>query len=451
MEDRNINQGSIEEWVHALQTGQEVRSWLDELQPYDKTNLYLQLPEAFKEMLLNELESEEVAEIMQELNEKDQSALIESLGIDEASSVLNHMSSDDVADLLGNMEATNVDALLTTMQSEEAEKVIELLRYPEDSAGGIMTSDFVWFKEHFTVEEAMNKLRTFAKIVESIYYLYVLNEEKHLVGVLSIRDLLVSDPKQHIREIMYERVISVDALTDQEVVARIMRHYDFLALPVVNEKQNLIGIVTIDDAIDVVVEEAQEDISRLSAAGGQTTMQTSALQSAMKRLPWLILLLFIGMISGTIISQFEDTLDTFVALTFFMPMIAGMTGNTGTQSLAVIIQALARGEVQGQVVFKWIKREAGVGVIIGSICGALISMLGLWWQGDPTLGLVVGISLFATLIIGTLAGTVVPIILHFTKVDPTVASGPLITTINDILSLLIYFSIATMFLHQLTG
>jgi magnesium transporter len=451
MDNRNLDNGWMEIWVHALETGQEVRLWLDELQPYDKAYIYLNLPESYRKPFLNELLSEEVAEIMQEMDEEDQAVLIESLGINEASGVLNHMSSDDVADLLGNMEATNVDALLETMQTEEAEKVIELLRYPEDSAGGIMTSDYVWVKEHFTIEEATAKLRTFAKIVESIYYLYVLNEEKKLVGALSIRDLLISEPKQHIREIMYERVISVNALTDQEEVAKIMRRYDFLALPVVNEDGHLIGIVTIDDAIDVVVEEAQEDISRLSAAGGQTTMQTSAIQSAMKRLPWLILLLLIGMISGTIISRFENTLDTVVALTFFMPMIAGMTGNTGTQSLAVMIQAITRGELGEQAVIKWVRREAGVGVIIGTVCGTLISLLGLWWQGDATLGLVVGVSLFATLIIGTLAGTIVPIVLHYAKIDPTVASGPLITTINDILSLFIYFSIATIFLHQLTS
>jgi magnesium transporter len=422
---------------------------LDELQPYDKAKIYLDLPEEYKKPFLLELKPEEIAEILQELEESEQSTLIVTLGIDEASNVLNLMSSDDVADLLGNMEQTNVDALLNTMEYEEAEKVIELLQYPQDSAGGIMTSDYVWVKERFTVAEAIEKLRTFAKIVESIYYLYVLNQNKELIGVLSIRDLLITEPDVPVSEIMFERVITVGPFTDQEEVANLMQRYDFVALPIVDDNRHLIGIVTIDDALDVVIEEAREDISRLSATGISTTMQMTSLQSAMRRLPWLILLLFIGMISGSIISHFESTLQAVVALTFFMPMIAGMTGNTGTQSLAVIIQALARGEIEREAVLKWVRREAGVGFIIGTICGGLISLLGLLWQGNLVLGLVVGVSLFATLIIGTLAGTIVPIVLHYLKVDPAVASGPLITTLNDIFSLLIYFSIASMFLQHL--
>jgi magnesium transporter len=439
----------MEQFIDGFRDQQEVRTLLDELQPYDKAKVYLNLPEEYKKPFLLELHSEEIAEVLQEIEESEQSVLIERLGVDHASSVLNLMSSDDVADLLGNMEQTSVDALLTTMEYEEAEKVIELLQYPQDSAGGIMTSGYVWVKKWFTVAETIEKLRAFAKIVESIYYIYVLNEKKELIGALSIRDLLLSEPKQQVSEIMFERVISVGPYTDQEEVAKIMQRYDFVALPVIDDHQQLIGIITIDDVIDVVIEEAQEDISRLSAAGVQTTTQTTAFHSAIRRLPWLILLLFIGMISGSIISQFENTLHAVVALTFFMPMIAGMTGNTGTQSLAVVIQALARGEIERGEALKWVRREAGVGFIIGSVCGVLITILGIVWQGDPTLGMVVGISLFATLIIGTLAGTVVPIVLHYLKVDPTVASGPLMTTLNDIFSLLIYLSIASLFLQHL--
>lgn len=194
----------------------EVRALLDELQPYDKAKVYSNLPDEYKHLFLMELRSEEIAEILQELDESEQSVLVESLGIDHASSVLNEMESDDVADLLSNMEPDSADALLTTMESGEAEKVIELLRYPEDTAGGIMTSDYVWVKQRFTVEEAIQKLRNFAKMVESIYYLYVLNEQKELVGVLSIRDLLLSDASTRVSEVMYERVISVGPLTDQE-------------------------------------------------------------------------------------------------------------------------------------------------------------------------------------------------------------------------------------------
>jgi magnesium transporter len=439
----------VDQIIEDIQTPGRVRTLLDELQPYDKARAYIDLPEEYRKPYLLLFDAEEIAEILQEMEEEDQASLIDTMGINQTSNVLNHMSSDDVADLLSNMEQPSVEAILNTMESEEAEKVMELLQYPDDTAGGIMTNDYVWVKSWSTVGEAIEKLRNFAKIVESIYYLYVLNEKKELIGVLSIRDLLITEPHTPVLDIMFERLITVGPFADQEEVAHLMQRYDFVALPVVNDQKHLIGIVTIDDAIDVVIEEAREDISRLSAAGITTSVQMTSLQSAMRRLPWLVSLLFIGMISGSIIASFESTLETVVALTFFMPMIAGMTGNTGTQSLAVIIQALARGEIDKEMAFLWIRREAGVGIIIGTICGVLITLLSIVWQGSAILGLVVGVSLFATLIIGTLAGTIVPIVLHFLKVDPLVASGPLITTLNDIFSLLIYFSIANMFLNYL--
>lgn len=218
---------------------------------------------------------------------------------------------------------------------------------------------------------------------------------------------------------------------------------------VVENNNELVGIVTVDDIIDVVLKEANEDIEKLSASGKAIDFNTKAHVAAYRRLPWLILLLFIGLVSGTIISGFEETLSKVVALAFFMPMIAGMTGNTGTQSLAVVVRGLITSDTNKGVVYKLIFRELKVGLIIGITCGILISIIAYIWQGNPVLGLVVGSSLVITLIIGTLAGTIIPLILYKFKIDPAVASGPLITTLNDILSLLIYFGIATMFISKL--
>ncbi|MCL6570398.1 MAG: magnesium transporter, partial [Bacillus sp. (in: Bacteria)] len=283
----------------------------------------------------------------------------------------------------------------------------------------------------------------------SINYLYVTDEDHKLVGVVSYRDLLLAELEEKIRTIMYERVISVSVTTDQEVVARIAERYDFVAIPIVDENNVLVGIVTVDDIIDIVIREANEDIEKLSASGKSIDFDTKMLVAAGRRLPWLILLLFIGLISGKILSSFEDTLKQVVALTFFMPMIAGMTGNTGTQSLAIIVRGLISHDIDKGVITRLILRELGVAVTIGTTCAILISIIAYLWQGDLVFGAVVGISLFFTLIIGTLAGTIIPLILYRLKIDPAVASGPLITTLNDIFSLLIYFGIATMFLKHL--
>lgn len=280
-------------------------------------------------------------------------------------------------------------------------------------------------------------------------YLYVVDEEKRLVGVVSYKDLILGELEEEIEDVMYRRVVKVDALTDQEIAANIISRYDFITLPVVDTDNRLLGVITVDDVIDVVLQEANEDIEKLSASGKAIDFKTPPHIAAYRRLPWLILLLFIGLISGGIISRFEDTLQTVVALAFFMPMIAGMTGNTGTQSLAVVVRGLVAEQPVRKGMFKLILREFWVGIMIGATCAVLILLIAYIWQGNFILGLVVGSSLLLTLIIGTLAGTIIPLILYKLKVDPAVASGPLITTINDILSLLIYFGLASLFISRL--
>ncbi len=312
-----------------------------------------------------------------------------------------------------------------------------------------MTNRFVWIKDYYTVREAIDKLKNFASYAETISYLYVIDENRKLVGVVSYRDLLLAELDQKIKDIMFTRVIYVSAYTDQEEAAAILERYDFLALPVVDDNHILLGIITFDDMLDVIIEEANEDIEKLSASGKAIDFDTKASVAAWRRLPWLVLLLVIGVLSGSIISYFEDTLSLVVALTFFMPMISGMTGNTGTQSLAVVVRGLAGQKVNKKEIFQLIYREFLVGLLIGIVCGLLISAIAYLWQGNIYLGLVVGLSLLLTLIIGTLSGTIIPLILYKINIDPAIASGPLITTLNDIFSLITYFTIATLFLDYL--
>ncbi|ALC92573.1 magnesium transporter [Bacillus sp. FJAT-18017] len=428
----------------------EFESILDELQPYDVARLFEDFPEKHKTRFLLYLNPHLLADLLEELDTEEQHDVLNRLGIEKTGKVLDLMDNDDLASLLEELSPERISALLSGMKKEESKIVLDIMNYPPETAGRLMTNRFVWIRNYYTVREAVGKLKSFADFAETINYLYVIDEQRRLVGVVSYRDLLIADSNEIINNIMFERVISVSAETDQEEVARMIERYDFMAIPVVNAEKVLVGIVTVDDIIDVVIQEANEDIEKLSASGKSIDFDTKAFIAAYRRLPWLILLLFIGLVSGRIISSYSETLQQVVALAFFMPMISGMTGNTGTQSLAVVVRGLSTNEIDKKVISKLIVRELGVGLIIGLICSILIAIIAFIWQDNYVLGIVVGSSLFLTLIIGTLAGTIIPIILYHINIDPAVASGPLITTLNDIFSLITYFGIATLFLHQLT-
>lgn len=439
----------VAEWLTLLRQGNAyaVREWLDELQPYDLAQLYLALSPGERGRLLRHLTKDEIAAFLEELDIRHQAELIDRLGLAQAAEILSSMSPDDLVALLGRLSAEKAKTLLASMDPAHAARVKQLMAYAHETAGAIMTDRFVWVTSDITVREAFEKLRDFADVAEVLNYLYVVDQDRRLVGVLSIRDLLQAREETPVADIMYERVISVPADMDQEEVASVIERYDFVAVPVVDHKNRLLGIVTVDDVLDVIFHEAGEDLAKLSATSQKAVdLRTSPLQGARRRLPWLLLLLVIGILTGSIVSRYEDTLKRVVALAFFMPMIAGMTGNTGTQSLAIVIRTIAEEGLPARIIFRLAAREAGSGIIIGLVCGAVVAVVAGLWQHNLALGAVVGLTLFLTLIVGTLAGTLIPIVLHFLRIDPVVASGPLITTLNDVISLLIYFSIARLFL-----
>lgn len=422
---------------------------LDELQPYDVARIYGELPEKHKKRFLLYLNIDMLADLIEELSKTEQLDVLNRLGIERSGEVLDEMDNDDLASLLDDLSPEKISQLLSGMKKEESKAVQDIMNYPPETAGRLMTNRFVWIRDYYTVKEAVTKLKSFTDYAETINYLYVIDQYRKLVGVVSYRDILMAEADAIVRNIMYERVISVSVDTDQEEVAMLIQRYDFMAIPAVNEENVLMGIITVDDIIDVVIQEANEDIEKLSASGKSIDFDTSAYVAAYRRLPWLILLLLIGILSGSIISTYQETLKEIVALAFFIPMISGMTGNTGTQSLAVVVRGLVSNDINKRVITKLVLRELGVGVIIGITCGILISLIAFIWQGNLMIGLVVGISLLLTLIIGTLAGTVIPLVLYRLQIDPAIASGPLITTLNDIFSLLTYFGIATLFLHHI--
>lgn len=429
---------------------QELDALLQELQPYDIATLYEELPQKFKTRFLHYLDHTVLADVIQLLESYEmQYEILTKLPPGKKSDVLNEMDNDDLASLLHELPPEKSAPLLAAMKREESDIVQNIMQYPEETAGRLMTNRFVWIRTYYTVQDAIEKLKSFAEYAENINYLYVIDENRKLVGVVSYRDLLLADGQEMIKDIMYERVIAVSAYTDQEEAAMLLERYDFLALPVVDDNQVLLGIVTVDDMLNVIIEEANEDIEKLSATGKAIDFDTKPLVAAWRRLPWLVALLIIGVLSGGIISFFESTLDRVVALSFFMPMITGMTGNIGTQSLSIVVRGLVGKELDKKEIGHLVVRELIVGIIIGVICGIVISLIAYLWQGNLYLGLVVGVSLFIALIIGSLSGTVIPLLLYKLNVDPAIASGPLITTLNDIFSLVCYFSNATLFLQHI--
>ncbi|WP_442600320.1 magnesium transporter [Neobacillus sp. D3-1R] len=421
------------------------------LHPYDQAIFFQNLHEDLRSTIYHYLSPEEMASLFEnlEIEEAEYKDVLAEMNPTYAADMLSNMYADDAVDVLNELDKDQVASYLTIMDDEAADEIKELLHYEEYTAGSIMTTEFIAISKNQTVRSAMFILKNEAPRAETIYYLYVIDEEKHLVGVISLRDLIVSHDDVMISEIMYDRVVSVSVGEDQEEVVKKMKDYNFLAVPVVDFQNHLLGIITVDDIMDVMEEEASDDYSKLAAVSDMDTLDRNPISAAKKRLPWLIILLFLGMFTASLIGKFEETLSKVAILAMFIPLIAGMAGNTGTQALAVAVRGIATGDLQKESKFKLLIREAGTGLITGATCGIVVTLVVFIWQSDFFLGVLVGVSIFSTLFVATLAGSFIPLIMHRFKIDPAVASGPFITTINDIISILIYFGMATIFMNYL--
>ncbi|MEI5906548.1 magnesium transporter [Bacillus spongiae] len=422
-----------------------------ELHPYDQAQFYMLVKKEIRLNLYYYLSPQEMAEVFEnlELEQNKYEELLAEMSPQYAADMLSHMYADDAVDVLNELKKEQVVSYLAIMDDESAQEIKDLLHYEEYTAGSIMTTEYIAIASNQTIRSAMYILKNEAPNAETIYYVYVVDDDKHLVGVISLRDLIVSHDDLMVSEVMSERVMSVSVGDDQESVARTMRDYDFLALPVVDFQGHLLGIITVDDIMDVMEEEASDDYSKLAGVTDIDAGDLNAMSAAKKRLPWLIVLLFLGLITANLIYRFEETLTEVAILAVFIPLISGMAGNTGTQALAVAVRGIATGESEKESKWKLVAREAGTGLITGLSCGLLILLAVTIWQKDVYLGVLVGISVFVSLFVATLAGSLVPLLMHKLKVDPAVASGPFITTINDIISILIYFGMASLFMGYL--
>ncbi|WP_078578390.1 magnesium transporter [Salipaludibacillus agaradhaerens] len=454
--ERTLNIKNREEFTYYLflylkkNEKESFRTEFLDLHPTDQIDIFKQMSEEKRKRVYDYLEPIEFAGIFQGLALAEQKTVFSELEDAFALNMLNELAADDITDFFGQIPDGIASFLLSKMGKKEANNIKQLLSYKEETAGSIMTTEFITLAPKDTVLAVMERLREEGMDAETIYYLYVTNDEDKLIGIVSLRELIISVADDTIENLMKEQVISVSPLTDQEEVSTIIKDYDLLAVPVVTNDGKMIGIVTVDDIIDVIEEETTEDIGQLAAVKGALDLNVNALTATKKRLPWLVLLLFVGMFTAGLIGRYEGTLAEVAILAVFIPLIADMAGNTGTQSLAIVVRGLALEKFDRKGIVKLLKRELLTGGLMGIVCGLLVSVITLVIPGaNLILGSVIGLSLFITIVISTLTGTVIPLIIHRFKIDPAVASGPFITTINDLVGLFVYFSIATTLIHYL--
>ncbi|MEG0260395.1 MAG: magnesium transporter [Lysinibacillus sp.] len=421
------------------------------LHPYDQATFYEKVEPGIRKNIYLFLSPQEMAEIFEsiELDDDEYKEFMREMVPSYGAEMLSHMYADDAADVLNELDSKQRESYLEMMDDEAAEDINELLGYEEDTAGSIMTTEYVAIPENSTVRSAMAILRKEAPNAETIYYIFVVDMSHRLTGVISLRDLIIAEEDTLIRTIMNDRVVMVHVNDDQEAVAQIMKDYNFLAAPVVDDGGELLGIITVDDIIDVIDEEASEDYSKLAGISDMDKFDTSSWQAAKKRLPWLVILLFLGMLTANLMGKFEETLDKVALLAVFIPLISGTSGNSGTQALAVAIRGIATGDVAEHSKRKLILREAGTGLMTGVVCGLIVIGIVFAWKHELVLGMLVGAAICGSILVATLAGSFIPLLMHRMKIDPAVASGPFITTLNDITSILIYLGLATLFISQI--
>ncbi len=385
--------------------------------------------------------------LFSELDEGAFLALVEGIELDKIVEVLDHMPTDDVADLIGQLPKQKSDAILEMMKEEGSEEVEGLLHYDDDTAGGIMNPDFVALREETTAREAIESLQKEHFEVEMPFYLYVVDEYGKLVGVSSLRQLVVVPPEERLRDFMSTDVFSVETSMDQEEVAKIVARYNILAVPVVDETNRLVGIVTVDDVIDIFREEATEDILKMAGVGGEEFVETqSVLRSTRIRLPWLFASCIGGMIAFFIVGHYEGSLKKLAYLAAFIPIIMNMGGNIGTQSSSIVVRGLATGRFSVRDIWSVVAKELAVGFILGVIYGLFIGLVAKFRYDTWALGVSVGLAVVSSMSIAALVGSMVPMAVARINIDPAVASSPFVTTSIDIVSVFFYFEIATTLL-----
>ncbi|GIV84253.1 MAG: magnesium transporter MgtE [Candidatus Roseilinea sp.] len=432
---------------------QDAIAVLERLRQDEQVEVFDELDVEDQAELLPRLDPETAADIVVELDAQDQADIAQRVDDRTLSRILDEMEPDDAADVIGELPQERQARVLASM--EEADDVRPLLIHPDESAGGLMTTSFLTLRPGMTAQEAIDALREWNPDDEMPYYLFVVDRERRLVGVVSLRQLLVASPNRLIGSIMNPDVISVPVGADQEEVANLMRKHDFLALPVVDANNRLLGIITVDDVVDVIEEEATEDVYRFGAVEpgvlNKPYFKTSLTRVVRSRVGWLVLLFVAETFTGSVLRVFEHELATVVALSFFIPLLIGTGGNTGAQTVSTIIRGLALREIQPGDLFRVLSRELMVGLLLGASLGVIAFLRAELWGSGFSLSLVVGLSILVICTWANTIGSLIPLLAQRFKIDPAIVSAPLITTLVDATGLAIYLMIARLLLPELRG
>jgi magnesium transporter len=424
----------------------QVKRELSELHNVDIAELIDELDDDYGKILFELFEDEDSAEILVELDEESRETVLEDLSSQEiAEDLIENLDSDDAADIIADLPSKKKVEVLSHIEDiDHASDIVDLLAYPENTAGGLMAKELIRVNEKWSVLRCVHEMRKQAEEVDKVYAIYVVDDHDVLLGTLSLKKLLLTPEKNLIKKIYNEKVISVKANYDDEEVVNIMDKYDLVVLPVVDDLNRLIGRITIDDVVDVMKEEAMEDYNKASGITEQVDSSDNIATLTRARLPWLLIGLVGGILGAQVMGIFD--IKNHIELAFFIPLIAAMGGNVGVQSAAIIVQGLASNSLGMDTISQRLLKELGVALLNGIICSGLIMLITFLIGYSSSISLTVSISMMAVIIFAALFGTFVPLILDRYKIDPALATGPFITTVNDVLGLFIYFMIGKLFL-----
>jgi len=418
------------------------------IHPADRADLYERLDPELREAFLSVLSSEEIAELLEYLDEGVREKVVGRMPRVSLARVLDKTSQDAAVDVLRTLAPAEMARVLSAMTT--ASEITPLLQHADESAGGLMTRGYVALHPEMTAQQAITFLRLRKPVVEEAYYLYVLDAANRLLGVVNLRELLISDLDSPIVDVMTKDSITVEADTDQEEVARLIQHYRLRALPVVDEQGVLSGIVTADDAMEVASEEATEDMYRMVGLLSDDSVYAPLIVSARRRIPWLGINVVAVFLAAAMVAAFEDTIAQAAALAVFMPVVAGLGGNSGIQSVTIVVRGMALGEIKTEDAMRVLMKEVAIGLVKGVVFGLTIGLVAWAWQAEPWWGLVVGLALMLNMLVAGLLGAVIPLGLRALKLDPAVASGIFLTAFTDVLGFLFLLGLGALLIDQLT-
>ncbi len=424
----------------------DLRIYLQSVNSADLPSLFNELNKEYILIIYRLLSKEKAAEAFAEFDSDIQEQLINGFTDKELKNVMEELFMDDAVDLIEEMPSNVVKRILKNIGANDRKVINELLNYPEDSAGSIMTTEFIDLKENMTVKQALEKIKRIGLEKETIYSCYVLNIHRKVRGIVNLKSLVIAEEDTIIKDIMETNVITVSTLEDKEVVAKMFDKYNFLAIPVVDKENRLVGIVTVDDAIDVLQDEVAEDFEKMAAItpNEETYFKTTVFQHAKSRIIWLLVLMLSSIVTGSIITKYEEAFATVPLLVAFIPMIMGTTGNCGSQTSTLIIRGMSNDEVMLKDYLKAVWKEFRVAILVAFMLG-IANSLRIWLQyQDANLAIVVSLSLLGTVILAKFLGCTLPMLAKKIKIDPALMATPVITTISDMCSVLIFFKIATI-------